>query len=196
MVEQVDQRRSTDQRHGGFEGIRRLAVLAVARRHAAVAHETLEPRGVDVDAGGEGIAGRLSQNRVATEYAPKLRDLRLQRVRGLGWLVVTPQLVDEPIVRDRARRREREQRQERLQLGPGHRYGSRRGVSFDLTEERHGHGRRHGALTGPCSRRTPPAASGPKGASPSASTTSARRQRAAPSSLHADDRCHPARRRS
>ena len=105
----------------------------------------------------ERVAGTLTDDGVATDHPPELRDLRLQRVRRLGRLIITPQLVDETIVRDRARRREGEERKERLQLGSGDRHQPGGRVGLDRAEERDRHVRCHEAPTPSCSRRTPKA---------------------------------------
>ena len=136
------------------------------------------------------VAGHGPHHRFTTEHPPQLGHLRLQRVRRVARLIVTPQLVDQPIVRTGVRHSERKQRQQRLKLDPRHRTRTRAVVDLDRAEQRHRDG--HHDST----RRSPPtlATASRPAADPVPGFSSGPPQHRSARCSHADDRSHPAQR--
>ena len=91
------------------------------RRSPTLAHEPLQPHGVDIVlTQGKSVPGSRPGHRPTSEEPTQLRDLSLQRVRRVSRRVVSPQLVDETVIGDTSRHGQLRQRQQRLALSPRH----------------------------------------------------------------------------
>ena len=141
VVEQPSEGRTTDQGDCGGERCRGGTMIGDLGRVPAGADERLQPDRVDpVRIDGKDVAGHGSYHRFTTEQPSQMGHQRLQGVRRVAGLIVTPQLVDQSIIRNRVRHRERKDRQQGLKLGPGHRTRSRPVIDLDRAEQRHRNG--------------------------------------------------------
>ena len=115
IIGQTTERRTAQHAEGGREEVNGELLIAGARGFASVTNEPLQPDRVDVvGLDRQHIARLPSYDGLAAQNFAQRRNQRLQRVRRVSWLLVSPQLVDEAISRHRERNGKGQQGEERL----------------------------------------------------------------------------------